>query len=356
MDWIKRNLWFVIGGVVALGLLGGAGWYNYTRYTAYAAAKEKLNGNYEELKRLHSLNPSPGNEKVDNIKNAREQEALVRAMLGKLGRYFQPIPPVVNLTSNAMSHQMMVTGEDYAAALRQVIDQLQKEAAASSVILPPKYAFSFQAQQSLIKFAPGLEALAVQLAEVRVLAGILNKSKVNAIDSIRRERVSTDDNTGPVTDYLDRASVTNELAVVTPYELTFRCFSTELAGVLSGFASSPYSIVVKGFNVEPASATGAIDPATGLPMNAEPVFNPVPAQTYYTPQPAPTTGRGEAEVFARRYGTGKGGLTPQPVAPPPMAVPTMAAPAQPKVQTILDERQLKVTMLVYVTKLLPPKN
>jgi len=357
MDWIKRNLWFVVGGVVALGLLGGAAWYNYTRYQSYAAAKEKLNANYEELKRLYGQNPSPGNDKIDNVKNAQEQKATVQAMLAKLGRYYQPIPPVVNMTSNTITGQLIVTGEDYAAGLRQVIDQLQKEAAAGSVILPPRYAFSFQAQQSLIKFAPGsLEPLAVQLAEVRVLAGILNKSKVNAIDGIRRERVSADDNTGPVTDYIDRTSVTNELAVSTPYELTFRCFSTELASVLSSFASSPYSIVVKGFNVEPAAAVGAIDPITGMPLNADPQFNPVPQPVYaqpYNPQPQ-TPSRGEQELFARRYGVGKGG--PPTPTPQPVVVPTMAAPVQPKVQTVLDERQLKVTMLVYVVKLLPLKN
>ena len=62
----------------------------------------------------------------------------------------------------------------------------------------------------------------------------------------------------------------------------------------------------------------------------------------------------ESEAFSRRYGGGKGGFTPPPVTPQP--VPTLAAPAGPKIQTILDERQLRVTMLVYVTKLLPPKN
>jgi len=356
MDWIKRNLFFVIGGVVVLGLLGGAGYYSYHRYQTYTTAKEKLNASYEELKRLHSLRPSPGNEKVDNTKLAREQEAEVKALLGKMGRYFQPIPAVVPQTS-AAGH-VVVTGEDYAAALRQVIDQLQKEAASGSVLLPPKYGFSFEAQRSLIKFAPGsLEPLARQLAEVRVLVGVLNQAKVNSIESIRRERVSADDNTGPVTDYLDRTSVTNELAVQTPYELTFRCFSTELAGVLTGFAASPYSLVVKGMNIEPAMGTGAIDPTTGQPMNNEATYLPTPVQpvpSYYPPPVAPNRrGSEDGDVFARRYG--KGGAMPTPT-PAPQLVPTMAAPVQPKIQTVLDERQLKVTILIYVIKLLPPKN
>jgi len=353
MDWIKRNLFFVIGAVVALGLLGGAGYYTYTRYEAYTASKEKLNGSYTELKRLHGQSPSPGNEKVDNTKNAKEQDAEVRKLLAKAGIFFQPVPPVVNLTSNATTGTLIVTGEDYAAGLRQVIDQLQKEAAAGSVLLPPKYAFSFEAQRSLIKFAAGsLEPLSAQLAEIRVLASILNRSKVNSIDSIRRERVSADDNSGPVTDYLDRTSITNDLAVLTPYELTFRCFSPELAAVLTAFASSPYSLVVKGFNVEPAAA-GAVDPLTGAAL-PEITFSQSP-QPVYIPQPVAR--QTEADVFAKRYGVNKGGLTPPPAyTPPPVAAPGVATALQPKVQTVLDERQLKVTMLVYVIKLLPPKN
>jgi len=358
MDWIKRNLFFVIGGVVAIGLLGGAGYYSFNRYQGYNAAKEKLNSSYEELKRLHGLNPSPGNDKVDNTKLAREQESEAKAMLTKLGRFFQPIPPVVPMVTNAAG-QAVVNGEDYAAALRQVIDQLQKEAASGSVLLPPKFGFSFEAQRSLIKFAGSLEPLAIQLAEVRVLAGILNKSKVNSIESIRRERASPDDATGPVTDYLDRVSVTNELAIQTPYELTFRCFSTELGAVLSALAASPYGLVVKGLNIEPAGATGAIDPATGMAINNEAAFTPAPVLTQptYVPQPAPARrGEEDAQAFARRYGAGGKGLPPPPPSPVPQPMPTVAAPAQPKIQTVLDERQLRVTMLVYVTKLLPPKN
>jgi hypothetical protein len=361
MDWIKRNLGFVLGALIALVLLAGAGWYNYTRYTTYTAAREKLNADYDELKRLYGLQPSPGTDKVDNIKLAREQEQEIRAQLGKLARHFQPIPPVVNHTTNAAG-QLTVTGEDYAAALRQVLDQLQKEAVAGSVTLPPKYAFSFEAQRSLIKFAPGsLEPLAIQLAEVRTLVSLLNRAKVNALEGLRRERVSADDATGPVTDYLDRASVTNDLAILTPYEITFRCFSPELAAVLSAFAASPHSLVVKGFNVEPAVAGGAIDPATGQPMVPDfqppaPVYIPQPIPQQPALQPRGPVGE-ESALFARRYGGGnKGAFNPPPIAAPQMPVPTVAPVAVPRVQTVLDERQLKVTMLVYIIKPLPPKN
>jgi hypothetical protein len=119
------------------------------------------------------------------------------------------------------------------------IDHLQREATNNSVILPPKYKFSFEAHLGRVQFAPGsLEPLAVQLGEVKAIASILNLARINALDGIRRARVSSDDNAGPPADYLDLKSTTNELAVITPYEVTFRSFTPELASVLAGLAAS----------------------------------------------------------------------------------------------------------------------
>ena len=53
---------------------------------------------------------------------------------------------------------------------------------------------------------------------------------------------------------IERQPVTNNLAVMTPYGVTFRGFSPELAQVLDGFAASPHGFIVKAINVQPASA------------------------------------------------------------------------------------------------------
>ena len=139
-----------------------------------------------------------------------------------------------------------VTDRDFSVALSRTIDQMQRDANNTSVSLQPKYSFSFQAQRQAVNFAAAsLVPLSVQLGEVKVICDVLFQAKVNWIDSIRRERVCTDDASGPQTDYLAQQSVTNELAVLSPYELTFRCFSSELAAVLAGFASSPHGLLVK---------------------------------------------------------------------------------------------------------------
>ena len=96
----------------------------------------------------------------------------------------------------------------------------------ASVTLPPKYNFSFEAQRSLVKFAPGsLGALAAQFGEVKTISEVLFAAHVNSLDGIQRVRVSDDDASGPQADYFDDHSVTNNLAVLTPYQITFRSFS-----------------------------------------------------------------------------------------------------------------------------------
>jgi len=148
-----------------------------------------------------------------------------------------------------------VTSEAFAAELRRTIDQLQHAAESGSVQLPPKYGFSFEAQRSIVRFAPGsLAPLAVQLGEVKQISDILFAARVNALDGIQRVRVSDDDIAGPQTDYLNDACVTNSLAVLTPYAVTFRSFSPELASVLTGFAASSYGLIVKAVNIAPAGA------------------------------------------------------------------------------------------------------
>ena len=59
----------------------------------------------------------------------------MREWIAKAQEYFQPIAPIPNLTNGP------VTSELFAAALRRTIDQLQHEADAANVMVPPKYGF-----------------------------------------------------------------------------------------------------------------------------------------------------------------------------------------------------------------------
>jgi len=321
MSWIKRNLFFVIGTVVAVTLLGLAGWYLYSEWNLNNENSAKLEAAYAELTRISSEQPNPGNEKTDNIKNAREFVMQVRAVINRAHNYFKPIAAIPGGGN--------VSSEGFAAALRRTVDELTRAAANASVTLQPKYDFSFAAQRPLVKFAPGsLDPLAAQLGEVKAICEVLFKAKVNMLYNLRRVRVSPDDLSGPQSDYLETTSVTNELAVLVPYEVTFYGFSAELAGVLAGFANSPHGFIVTTLNIEPAVPTGSLGTDAPGMTTAEAAYAPMNINARYgnptayaPPQPAAATA-----------GTGKGG-------PPVM----------------LDEKQLKVTMGVSVVKLLPKK-
>ena len=310
MAWIKRNLFFAIGGAIALLMLGAAAFYNFQGWSHNARAFQKLNEIYGSLQTLGSQKPSPGNAKINNSQTAKEQEREIHAWIDQITNFFRPM--------SAIPYSTNVTSEAYAAALRRAIDQLQRAAETASVQLPPKYGFSFEAQRSIVRFAPGsLDPLAMQLGEVKTIAEILFAARVNSLDSIQRVRVSDDDVAGSQSDYISDPAITNELAILTPYAVTFRCFTPELAAVLAGFAASPYGFIVKGVNVSPAGGT----PASGFPG---------------------------------AYGRGEGGM-PGEYFPPQGSLPggAPAATGRGGLSSFLNEQILRVTLEVVIVKPLP---
>lgn len=317
MGWIKRNLFIVIGGAVALVLLGAGGFYIFQSWTRDSAASVKLEEIYKTLKDLKSRSPAPGNDKVNNTETAKQQEKVVQEWIASSQKYFQPVPAIPPATN--------VTSEAFASALRRTVDLLQREAENAGVTLPPKYDFSFSAQRPLVQFAAGsLEPLATQLGEVKAISECIFSARVNAIDTIQRTRVSQDDISGSQSDYTDRQSTTNELAVLTPYVITFRCFTPELARVISAFAASSNAMVISKINIQPAGMA-----TTALPGGMPPGMPGMPGRLY-----------GEAEM-------------PAPGGYPPPAAAGQPVPGKGGLQTVLKEQLLRVTMEVELIKLLP---
>lgn len=358
MDWVKRNLYFLIGSLVALALMGLAGWYLYSKWQLNNDILAKLDEQYATLRNLNQQKPHPGNAQVDNIKAAREQQKELRDYLRKARQYFEPCPPI------PQSESGKVTSQDFSSALSRTIDKLKREAEQASVTLPSKdssgnpYSFSFTAQGASLAYTPAsLQPLSVQLGEVKAICDVLFAAKINSLDNLRRERVSDDDLKGPQTDYLSEKSATNDLAVLSPYEATIRCFSAELATVLAGFANSPYNLVVKTINVEPAPVTVSPNEQPNMPaFGARPTYT-IPAPVPRAPVPVPQM---SAEArFAARYGLSGPRYTPRPAQPryyPPTYVQPVAQPVNKGgLPPALDEKQLKITLMINVVKLLPLK-
>jgi uncharacterized protein YoxC len=316
MTWVKRNLIFVIIAIVAVALLILTVIYDLKSWKHNATALQTLNETYSTLQRLNNEKPSPGNDKINNIEAARNQQQEVNQWIDRMNQHFQSIDPIPNPTNG------VVTDAGFASARDHTLNQLQVEADKASVLLPPDYSFSFQAERTLVRFAPGsLQPLATQLGEVKQICEVLYAAKINSLDDLRRVRVSADDTGGPQSDYLDELSVTNNQAIFTPYQVTFRCFSQDLAEVLTQFASSPDGFIVKGINVQPAQSVEAPSAAPMGMMEGRP--NP------YQPNP----------------------YSPERYAPPAMQ------PTEPLrrggLQTVLNEQLLSITLEVELVKLLP---
>jgi hypothetical protein len=131
--------------------------------------------------------------------------------------------------------------------------------------------------------------------------------------------MSDDDVGGSQSDYIEERPITNDLAIVTPYVITFRSFTPELARVMGGFAKAPNTYIIKSVNVLPAGAAGAMAGGPGeMPGGVPPM--------------------------ARMAGEGY----PMP-APPPQGQPAGKGGSQP----ILKEQLLRVTAEVELVKLLP---
>ncbi len=316
MAWIKRNLIFFIGAVIAVGLLAAAGVYDFQNWRSNNTALDALNQMYAQLQTLNSQSPSPGNDTVNNIEIAGAQKQQLRQWIQQVEQYFKPIAPIPNTTNG------LVADAEFAAARDHTINQLQVEANNASVTVPPQYGFSFEAERSMVKFAPGsLGPLAQQLGEVKTLCEILFAAKINSLDGVRRVPVSPDDAGSSQADYLNGTAVTNDLAIFMPYEVTFRCFSQDLANVLSSFASSPHGFIVKGINVQPASGATAASSTPGAP----PGMPDQPDLRFGQPSPF-----GQPVAPANPPPTSRGGL-----------------------QTVLNEQLLSITLDVEIVKLLP---
>ena len=193
----------------------------------------------------------------------------------------------------------------------------------------------------------------VQLGEVKAICAVLFQAKINSLDNLRRERVSDDDLKGPQTDYLPDKSVTNELAVLSPYEVSFRCFSSELAAVLAGFASSPCGLMVKTINVESAPAAPAGEQPARRRSPPRPTFLPRHRASGPGRDPSPrqsalpsamVSGRRRRSAQARRLRRRR-----------PYAAPPLAPASRGGLPLALDEKQLKVTLMLNAVKLVSPK-
>lgn len=317
MAWIKRNLFLVVGGFLALVLLGAGGYYFWTNRQKNKAIETQLEENKSTLTRLVNQDPSPNR---TNIARAKQEFEKARAAVQEAKQFFQPIPFEA------------VTGQAFKSLLDQTLFDLQRKADEMSVALPSQqYAFTFAHQKMQLQFpAEAFPALPQQLAEIRAICDILFDAKVNRLITVRRSRLYSEEPVSQV-DHHDMTPQVNEAVGVAsnPYEVTVHAFTPELAAALEAFYKSTNGLVVKSVQVEVAPAP-SVDP--NAPSNV--------TTTPFTTGIVPGTPAAALQAGVRPF---PGGRQPG-VAPRP----------QETIKTVLNERLLKITMVIEVMRTLPP--
>src|SRR5215469_15895141 len=193
MSWAKRNLYFLISCIVAVVLLGAAGWYCYSEWQGNNESWDALNQAYVQLKQISDEPITPNQE---NVRAARDQVKQIQALNGSLRQYLSPIQPIPNTGK--------IDDRALASAIRDTIRQLRVDAG-PNITLPPDYAFSFSAQRDKTAYVPqSWGQLAQQLGEVKTICNILFSNRINSLDGIQRERTADDLNAvSQQPDYVD---------------------------------------------------------------------------------------------------------------------------------------------------------
>ena len=280
--------------------MGCAGYFLYSSIEENTSASEDLKAADAELQTLQSKTPSLTKE---NVQKSKAQQEQVKALLGEMKTSFAPFPAPLKTDQRG-----------FKSFLDKSVDRLQYAATNAGVGLPNSYVFGFSGIKTRLVFpTESIEVWTAQIQEIKSICDILFQSRINFLEGIRRVPVSVEDVAS--SDILSAASITNQSAIITPYEITIRAFSGELAAVVDGFQRSGNCFALSNIDIQPSTV---IQEST------------------------PTEAATVAAAFPGRFGRGM-----QPGMPP-------GAQSSGNLVTILSEKPLHVTLLVNVVKLRSP--
>lgn len=320
MEWVKKNLIFVVALAVAVVLMGGGVWYLLGTKADADGVDAELQAKNQELDGIIQRPVYPD---ASNIKLAKEEETRVSDFIKKARSRFGEVQKPEGLdTAGFKSH------------LEATISELLRDAERAGVKLPEQsgktgYGFTFDDPRKQLQLpANALAPLTIQLDDLKSLCRVLFDAKIPSLVSIKRAQVLTNE-TGSNPNICGKKIETNSAlgSVRYPYEVVFQGFSPELASVLNGFIRATNAFVVKSINVERGSLEAAPAEQPAAPMGG--MRNPY----------------GMDPNLMRRYGMMPGGFAQGAQAP--------AQPATRPGEVVVEEKPLKVTMGVEIIKLLP---
>ncbi len=327
MEWVKKNPVIVAGSSVAVVLLGLAVWFLLSEVAASSEADEALGALKAGRDSLWQGKPFPSKDNIDAMSKDQERVSKFTASLQTV---IPQMPPAYNLDDRRLK-----------ILVEQSITELALAATNSKTAIPPDYSFSFTAMRKKLTYKTNThETIALQLSDVKMLLGLLFDSKINGLETIRRSRLTQDDDQGD--DYLFLFPKTNQFSIIAPYELRFRCFGTELETVVQNLVNASNCIVIKNINISQARVAQVSPDVINLIQlaAASGQVSIGAAAVTATAKPPDPTGRDRYESI-RRPPTTPGGLSAS-------LVDTN------KPITVLSEKPLRVSILLDVVRTLRP--
>jgi len=330
MDWVKRNLLFVVGLAVSVVLIGAGIFYFMNRKAAADEVGGTLGSTQEQLDTLYKRDPFPSD---DNIKAAKAEQERAAAFKKTVTLLFAP---------PALPEKLDTAG--FKAILENSIAEMNQLAQRYGVKLPEKYSFTFESQRQQMQLdQKSLTPLAIQLNDVRQISEILFNSKIHELVSFKRAGVASNEISGGNDIFSKKISSNAITGVVTyPYEVMFNCFSREMGTVLSALGSSKQMLVVKTVNIERGDETSSSDATVAATGPTPAGMDPILAARYGM--------RGMSPQMMSRYGLG--GARPPGATVAPTAAP---APTTKPGGPVLDEKSLRITLGIEVLKQFLPK-
>ena len=176
MEFIKKNLWLVVGGAIGSVLLLIALVYLFLHIRQYRADTASADEQQERLTQLITRKPGPTEENVQ----------LVSSNLVVLEGYQKKITEA--LRAGQLSPRKMQP-VDFNSFLKSTVDHMKDAAGKRGLVLPAKFDFGFKTYygEGRLPAVGDVPRLTLQVQMVRALMEMLRVSKVAEVVSVERQ-------------------------------------------------------------------------------------------------------------------------------------------------------------------------
>jgi len=177
MEFIKKNIWLVIGGALGLVLLIVACVYLFLHIRQYVADTASADEQQDRLVQLEGRKPGPTEE---NVRLVSDNAVVLETYLKKITEVLQ---------RNQVEPRKITQPVDFNSFLRATIDYMNEAVKKQGLLLPAKFDYGFRTYYSegQLPAVGDVPRLTAQVQLVRALVDVLRKSKVAEISVIERQ-------------------------------------------------------------------------------------------------------------------------------------------------------------------------